>query len=194
MGEYSHFSHLSETLQPQSAIHHLLLHMYAAQDVSLSWWAMARELSGKHPCTSSSSKSVPNLACLWSLRGNILFSHGLQRHRENAKEKERHWPADIFIEASRIYCIPPSPRLSTLTVENQQFRTRNIETVQEAQQGNKEYISFLITTISYLKLRNVWNCIYVFPSMEFVLYCVCDKNDFPIIIYFPIHINIHTLA
>lgn len=30
--------------------------------------------------------------------------------------------------------------------------------------------------------------------MEFQLYCVCDKNYFPIIIYFPIHINIHALV
>lgn len=133
MGEYPHFSHLLETLQPQSAVHHLLLNTHAAQDISLSWWATIRELSGKHPCTSSSSRSVSHLACLWFPRGNV-FSHGLQRHRENAKEKGRHRPANKFTEASGIYCTPPPTlRLSTLPVENQQFRARNIETVQEAQ-------------------------------------------------------------
>lgn len=93
-------------LQPHPAVSHLPLQVCAAQGVSIHiWWAVARQLSGKHSHTSSPDKTVPNLACF--LRGTILFSCGFKRtHGENANEKERQRPVYVFIEASRIYCTP----------------------------------------------------------------------------------------
>lgn len=58
-------------------------------------------------------------------------------------------PHNDLFKLQRHTALTFNSRTLTLTDANQQFRARNIKMLQEAQQGNKEYMSFLITVILY---------------------------------------------
>lgn len=97
-----------------------------------------------------------------SLKKLFCFHMASKEDMEKMEGKRKDiGQADLFRDASRTYCTHPwgcppwQLRICHLELEIQKHcRKQN--------RGNKEYITSLITAVSYLKLKHVWNCIYIF--------------------------------
>lgn len=109
MGEKPHCSRLLQISEVPGCNPSSPSQMYAAQGISISWWAAARER--KTHSQLKLQETCPQPSLLVVPQGKCQFSHSFKRrHRENAREKEnekeKHSLADILLEASRTYCTP----------------------------------------------------------------------------------------